>query len=203
MHDVEDPGGKSHSAAIPSLTADSGTFSMASGQCVAAERRPGTSEEPWRELNGVIPAAPTGCRMVSQSTSVAMLARSLTHEQAGDAAGELNHLDATLDFASPAVACSRVMRVAHRMAFSTSRWRNVRRRRQPGSPPSRARRRRSHRFITSLALNRDPGNTLTRRWIDDRREALRGEFAQRPPINTGTMEAVMASPRSAGGRCTR
>ena len=58
---------------------------------------------------------PTGWRIVSQSTCRAMFASDLTHEQAGDAAGELDDLDAALDRARASASvlpCSRVTRVA-------------------------------------------------------------------------------------------
>ena len=49
------------------------------------------------KLNGVMPTqTPTGWRLVSQSTLGAMFSQRLAHEQAGDAAGELDHLDAAL-----------------------------------------------------------------------------------------------------------
>ena len=49
------------------------------------------------KLNGVIPThTPTGCRLVSQSTLGARFSKRLAHQQAGNAAGEFDHLDAAL-----------------------------------------------------------------------------------------------------------
>ena len=50
------------------------------------------------KLYGVMPTqTPTGCRTASASTSPAMFGSDLAHDQARDAAGELDHLDAAVD----------------------------------------------------------------------------------------------------------
>ena len=96
------PSGRPDSiSSSPSRTAERGTFSEGFRTNVLPQAsatgiiQSGTMTG---KLNGVIPAhTPTGWRTVSQSTSRGDVRQRLAHQEAGDPAGELDHLDPALD----------------------------------------------------------------------------------------------------------